>query len=200
MGSTKQKRVGLLGGGFNPIHNQHIANALESYKQMNLDEIWFIPTKHHAFKGQIDTLDDIHRIHMIELAIQEQSNFKLEQIELESKETNYTVNTVRILKEKYPNTNFNLIIGGDNISSFHKWKDAIKLMDMVEIICCRRLGDSNKLDRSLSKYERNIHFLKMEQTDISSTFIRNALKAGESIRYYVPDVVYEYIKQHKLYE
>lgn len=200
MGSeNKMKQIGLYGGAFNPIHNQHLINAQNALEQRNLDEIWFVPTKHHAFKGEVDTIDSVDRIKMIELAIGNEPKFKLDKTEIESAETNYTYNTINTLEKSYANVRFHLIIGGDNISNFHLWKHATSILDKVCIICCARKDDQNKFHESLQNHQKEINFVSAPESDLSSSYLRNALKEEKSIRYYVPAEVAEFIKTHQLY-
>jgi len=193
------KKIGLYGGAFDPIHNQHLINATRAYEQLGLDEVWFIPSKEHAFKGSINRIDTNLRLKMIELALKDEPHFHLNKIELEAHTTQYTIDTVNQLKKRYPDDVFYLIIGGDNLDSFHLWKSAELLLKNVQLVCSKRKGVENRLDESLADYSGSVHFLTGSESDLSSSFIRNTLREGNSIRYYVPKAVETFVLKHKLY-
>jgi nicotinate-nucleotide adenylyltransferase len=194
------RKVGILGGSFNPIHNQHLLNAQNALEQFELDEVWFVPNQIHAFKGKMKDLDVNHQIKMLELAIEEKEKFKYNDIELFQKKTSFTFDTLKKLQQKYPETEFFLIIGADNLVNFHKWYKADKILEKYKVICIFRADENTVLDKKLEKYQCKILFVKSLISELSSSFLRDTLKAGKSIRYYLPDKVYNYIKENRLYE
>ena len=193
------KRIALFGGGFNPVHNQHIINAEEALKQYDLDEIWFIPSKHHAFKGEIGDVSSDDRLKMIQLAIKANKKFKINTYELEQTNTQYSIDTINYFLLSFPDTKFYLLIGGDNLSTFHLWHKPSEILSKIELLIVERAGDVNKLNESLHHFLPHVHSVKCEQSSLSSSQIRKLLKEEKSIRYFVPENVYTFIKENKLY-
>jgi nicotinate-nucleotide adenylyltransferase len=161
-----------------------------------MDEIWFIvsplnPLKRHS-KSLIHEFD---RIDMVERAIDDQPHFKAKDIEFHMHKPNYTINTLVYLEEKYPDKEFKLIIGEDNLVNFKKWKNYDLILDNYGLLVYPRPNSGE----STLKNHRNITFVEAPQIDISASFIRKSVKLGKSIKYLVPDIVYEFIKDRKLY-
>lgn len=186
------KRVGILGGTFNPIHNGHLLMADQVYDKLKLDEIWFMPNKLPPHADGKETLDDQLRVEMLELAIQDHPNFRLEAIELEREGKSYTVDTMEILTTLYPTYEFYFIIGADMIENLPKWHRVEDLLKMIHFVGVGREGYQNDSEYPLI-------FVDAEGMTASSTKIRAAVRNDESIRYLVPKPVIEYIKEKGLY-
>ncbi len=165
------KRIGLFGGSFDPIHKGHIDIAKEALKQLRLDEIQFIPTKHNPWKIQTNTTTE-NRIQMIQIALSDIPNMNINTIELNrsDNEKNYTIDTLRLLKEKNPHIQYYYIMGMDQAILFHKWKAAKEISEIVQLVTFQRGGYDQKQD-NIEKY----HFIVLENVPIyaSSSEIRN---------------------------
>jgi len=167
-------KIGLFGGSFNPIHNSHIKVIKEILRWGAVDEVWIIPCRNHAFSKGL--LDAGKRIEMIELAINGLKNVRIEKIELDSKEISYTINSVRTLKEKYPQHEFFLIIGSDIIDEIPRWHKYEELLEEIDIFVFKR-----------------------SKADVSSTKIRKLLGNKNKISRLVPKVIEDYIIKNGLY-
>ncbi|HAM31138.1 MAG TPA: nicotinate (nicotinamide) nucleotide adenylyltransferase [Erysipelotrichaceae bacterium] len=185
-GPEKMKKVALLGGSFDPIHQGHIAMAREALRQIGADEVWFIPTYQTPLKDRILT-SDTHRTEMIRLAIEGEPRFRLETIELERKEKSYTIDTLRELKEKYPDIRFYYLIGSDQMEQFDKWRDVDELMQLAEFVGIER-------ENTFGSNPCHLRCMNMEQVPVSSSKIRK----GDCLQY-VDEKVLDYIYKNRLY-
>lgn len=193
-----------MGGTFNPIHNGHLMLAQCSYEQFKLDKIWFMPSKNPPHKLEEYIENEVHRTNMIKRAIKNNSNFELFTFELLREGLTYTVDTLKLLKKEYKNTSFYFIMGEDSLFQIETWKNPKELFELTPIILARRGGFLQKdLEKQMTyiknKYESNIQLLDSPIFEISSNFIRNNIKNGKSIKYYVAEEVEEYIYENKLY-
>ena len=191
-------RIGLFFGTFNPIHIGHliIANHIQQFS--NLDEVWFIVTPRSPFKKNDTLADDNNRYYMVERAIEEYPYLRASNIEFSMPQPNYTTHTLAQLREKHPNNEFCLIMGEDNLSSLHKWKNADFLVREYDIYVYPRIhADVKKPQISLNK----IH--KIENApiiEISATFIREAIKEGKNIKPLLHPKVFDFIDGSALYK
>lgn len=189
--------IGLLFGSFNPIHTGHllIANYMVEYTE--LDKIWFVVSPQNPFKVNDELLDENLRLKMIEMAIADDSRFEACNIEFGMPKPNYTYLTLTTLAEKYPEHQFTPIIGGDNLQSFHLWKNYESILENYQMFVYRRAGFH---ENPLLANHKKISLYEVPLLNISSTYIRETLQAGKSIRYLVPKVVKEFIDEHHLYQ
>lgn len=185
------KKIGILGGTFNPPHIGHLWIAEEVRVRKQLDEIWFIPTRTPPHK-KTSVLDASHRLGMLKLAVKGNPYFQVNALELERNGKSYTYDTIKELTMNYPEVDFSFIIGGDMVEYLPKWYLVEELMEMVHFIGVTRPGYTLETPYPVDRLE--IHPL-----DISSTFIRNRLKEGELVRYLLPDDVMNYIKENQIY-
>ncbi|MFD1412890.1 nicotinate-nucleotide adenylyltransferase [Oceanobacillus jeddahense] len=185
------KKIGILGGTFNPPHIGHLWIAEEVRVRKQLDEIWFIPTRTPPHK-KTSVLDASHRLGMLKLAVKGNPYFQVNALELERDGKSYTYDTIKELTMNYPEVDFSFIIGGDMVEYLPKWYLVEELMEMVHFIGVTRPGYTLETPYPVDRLE--IHPL-----DISSTFIRNRLKEGELVRYLLPDDVMNYIKENQIY-
>lgn len=194
---NEQKKVGLYGGTFDPIHTVHLIVAEQARDALNLDEIWFLPAHIPPHKRSRRITADIHRVEMIRLAIADNPRFLLNTVELErdSGQPSYTYDTVRLLKVRHPEVDFYFIIGGDMANYLPKWHRIDELVQMVQFVALARPGYTME-----NKYMQRVIETEMPQLDVSSTMIREKASAGRSIRYLVPDAVRMYIEEKRLYE
>jgi nicotinate-nucleotide adenylyltransferase len=190
-------KIGLFFGSFNPIHTGHliIANYMADYS--GLDEIWFVVSPQNPFKESDELLDEQARLNLLNLAIAGDNRFKTSAIEFSLPRPSYTENTLKNLRATYPEHSFTLIIGGDNLKSFHKWKNYEQILDQHEVFVYARVGI---IEKPLLANHPKIKMLEVPLLNISSTYIRETLQAGKSIRYMVPDAVRLEIEKHKYYK
>lgn len=186
------KKIGLLGGTFDPPHLGHLSIAEEVYEQLQLDEIWFIPSAEppHKERARVSTKD---RVDMVEVAIENNDHFQINTIEIDREGKSFTVDTVATLVGEFPDSSFYFIIGADMVEYLPKWYDIEKLLQHIQFVGVKR--PEYKL-----KTVYPIISLDIPGLDISSTIIRKRIKDGRSIRYLVPDSVLQLIKERKLYE
>lgn len=187
------KRIGILGGTFNPIHNGHLLMAEQVYDKLKLDEVWFMPNKKPPHAESKETLVDAYRVDMIALAIEDNPHFRLEGIELDRVGKSYTVDTMEILTTLYPTYEFYFIIGADMIEDLPKWHRINDLIKMVHFVGVGREGYRNETDYPLI-------FIDAERMTVSSTSIRKAVAEQASIRYLTPASVAAYILEKGLYQ
>ncbi|MCP9611930.1 nicotinate (nicotinamide) nucleotide adenylyltransferase [Coprobacter sp. LH1063] len=189
-------KTGIFSGSFDPIHTGHliIADYLCEYEE--LDEIWFIVSPHNPLKNSNELSDDIHRAEMVKRAIVRNEKFKFSDIEFSLPKPSYTINTLDFLKEKYPERDLYLIIGSDNWLVFDKWRDYQRIKKEYDILIYPRPGHVIKKEDILQK---NIKLTQAPVIEISSTLIRNGIKEGKNMNYFVPESVYDYIVGNNLY-
>jgi len=190
-------KIGLYFGTFNPIHIGHmiIANHLAEYS--DLDEVWFVVTPHNPFKKKSSLLADNHRYQMVLRATEDYSKLKPSNIEFTLEQPNYTVNTLANLYEKYPEYMFSLIMGEDNLQSFHKWKNYEVIIENHDIYIYPRVYEK----KTKSKFHEHpkVHFINAPIVEISSTFIRNGIKEEKNMKPLLPKSVWKYMDEMNFY-
>lgn len=192
---TPPKHIGLFFGSFNPIHIGHLIIAEYMADRTDLKQIWFVVSPHNPLKAQASLANDYDRLHMVQLAIEDNPKLKASNIEFSLPKPSYTIDTMAYLHEKYPEHQFSLIMGSDNLESIHKWKNYELLLQRYPIHIYKRPGSEN-LDNPLNA---DIHLHDVPLLYISSTFIRRQIAQGHSIRYMVPESVYQYLDGSRLY-
>ena len=191
-------KIGLYFGSFNPIHIGHlvIANHLAEYS--DLDQIWFVVTPHNPFKKKSSLLDNYQRLEMVYLATKNYDKLKPSDIEFNLPQPNYTVNTLAYLQEKHPDYEFALIMGEDNLKSFHKWKNYEVILENHHIYVYPRISDSS-VEIQFNGHKK-IHHIDAPIMELSSTFIRKAIKAGKNVKPMLPQHVWEYLDEMNFYQ
>ncbi|CAN5527605.1 nicotinate (nicotinamide) nucleotide adenylyltransferase [soil metagenome] len=189
-------KVGLFFGSFNPIHVGHMVIANYVLAHTDLDKIWFVVSPQNPLKQKSSLLDERQRLQMVALAIGDNNKMKASNIEFKLPQPSYTINTLAYLKEKYPANKFALIMGSDNLVSFHKWKNYEEILKQYELYVYPR-PDSKEND--LSKH-KNVKLVNAPLMELSSTDIRNAIKEKKDVRYFVPPAVWEYMREMHFYE
>lgn len=189
-------KVGLLFGSFNPVHVGHMVIANYMLEFTDLDRLWFIVSPHNPLKKKSTLLADHHRLELVRRAIGDNPEMKASDIEFKLPQPSYTVNTLVHLKEKYPKYKFALIMGSDNLVTFHKWKNYEVLLEQNEIYVYPRPGDKDLPFRD----HPNVKITEAPLMDISSTFIRDAIKKKKDIRYFMPEEAAKYIAEMHFYE
>lgn len=188
--------IGIFSGSFNPIHIGHLALANYIVEYTNVDEVWFLVTPQNPFKEQDSLLDENERLRMVEIALSTYPKMKASRFELGLPRPSYTVNTMRALTETYPEDTFTLIIGADNWENFSKWKDHEEILKSHAIMVYPRLGHRISIPQ---KSRTKVEALDSPIVEMSSTFIRESLEEGKSVRAFLPERVYDYIKEKGLY-
>ncbi|KIL44476.1 nicotinate-nucleotide adenylyltransferase [Jeotgalibacillus soli] len=188
-----KKKVGILGGTFNPPHIGHLIMANEVYHAMSLDEVRFMPSQIPPHKKIAGGTTSEQRIRMIELSIADVSYFSLEQIEFERSGPSYTFDTMMLLKQREPDVDFYFIIGGDMIDYLPKWYRIEELIREIKFIGIPRSG-------AMGESHYSIHMVKSPMVDVSSTLLRERLKQGKNVSFLLPDAVSDFISKEGLYE
>ena len=199
------KKIGIMGGTFNPIHLGHLAIAQTAMEEMKLDRVLFIPNASPPHKEiSKDEMSGEHRINMVKLAVEDNSNFKICTIESFGGKREYTVNTLRNLRALFPSDEFYFIAGSDALVGMSNWKSPGEIFAQCRVVVTHRAGESksefNRAAENLrNAYNAEIFVINMPPLDISSTQIRKKIAAGESVKHLVPDRVGKYISDEKLY-
>ncbi|GAA0872663.1 nicotinate (nicotinamide) nucleotide adenylyltransferase [Gangjinia marincola] len=192
------KKVGLYFGTFNPIHIGHLAIANHMVEFSDLEEVWLVVTPHNPFKKKSSLLDNHHRLEMVHLATEDFDQLKPSTIEFDLPQPNYTVHTLAVLQEKYPSYEFSLIMGEDNLKSLHKWKNHEVILQDYSIYVYPRISTGIVPDQF--KDHPKIHRVDAPIMEISSTFIRNAVKNKKDIRPLLPALVWKYMDDMNFYK
>jgi nicotinate-nucleotide adenylyltransferase len=195
------KKIGIMGGTFDPIHNGHILLALEAYNSLKLDKILFIPSGKSYMKNNVSDVNK--RVAMVKLAIKEYSQFEISLIEARKRGNTYTCETLEDLKRENPDTEYYFIMGADSLFQIEKWYNPEKIFELSQIICTVR--DEFDIDlikqkgSELSKLGAKITYLDIPKIEISSTEIRAMVKKGLPVSQFVGGAVADYIIQEHLY-
>ncbi|KIC02444.1 nicotinate-nucleotide adenylyltransferase [Flavobacterium sp. JRM] len=191
-------KIGLYFGTFNPIHVGHLIIANHMAEHADLDQVWMVVTPHNPLKKKDTLLDDYHRLQMVYLATDSFDKLKPSDIEFKLSQPNYTVNTLVHLQERYPNHEFSLIMGEDNLKTLHKWKNYEVILQDYDIYVYPRI--SSEVENLELKNHPKIHLIDAPIVEISSTFIRNNIKEGKNIQPLLPEKVWEYIDHNNFYK
>lgn len=173
----------------------HLIIASHFVSQTDLQQVWFVVSPQNPFKKKETLLNEYDRLHLVELATKDNSKFRTSNIEFSLPKPSYTIDTLTHLNEKFPQHQFVLIMGSDNIDSLPKWKNYEVLLNNYEVYCYQRGGEATP-----SFSHKNIHIFSFPQMDISSTYIRKCVKEGHNIAYLVPKEVANYIEEMHLYK
>lgn len=199
------KKIGIMGGTFDPIHNAHLVLAECSYQQFDLDTVWFMPSKNPPHKRGRNIENQEHRSNMIKKAIEDNPHFQFSDFELLRQGLTYTVDTLSMLTQMYNNTTFYFIIGEDSLFAIETWKNPDQLFKLAQFIIANRGIQNEELIKEEIEYlhtkyqTKALNILDSPIFNISSNFIRNNIRTNKSNKYYVPNKVEEYIFENKLY-
>ena len=189
-------KIGLFFGSFNPIHIGHMAIAKYMTEHTDLNQVWFVVTPQSPFKKQKSLLGQHHRLMMTRIATEDCTNIIASNIEFDLPKPSFTINTLTYLNEKYASYNFNLIMGQDNLSTLHKWKNFNLILSNYKIYVYPR--SNNK--KSKLENHKQINFTKAPLIDISSSLIRNSIKKGKNVSSFLPKDVWTYIDEKNFYK
>jgi nicotinate-nucleotide adenylyltransferase len=200
----RARKIGILGGTFNPIHIGHLIIAQDAMEQLGLDCVKFIPSAMPPHKKYEGNATAAQRLAMVRLAIRGNARFEVDDIEIRRGGTSYSVDTLAGLRRRNPRATFYFIIGADSLRELHRWREVGRLVRLCTFVTVvrpgfepRRVVDP-KLDAATRRRLRQ-HVLRGHACDIASRDIRTRVARGEPIRYLVPDAVLQYIRRHKLY-
>ncbi len=191
-------RTGLFGGTFNPLHNAHLLVAEKALEQFGLKEVIFIPCGIPPHKEVADGVSKEDRYEMVRLAIAGRPRFSVSRIEIDRDGPSYTIDTIRALKGKHPE-GLSFIVGADLLSQIETWKEPEALLESVPFIVAPRDGVRKEIFSAPPFDQAEIHFLDMREVDLSSTWVREAVRRGEEFEGSVPSQVANYIREHGLY-
>ena len=198
------QRIGLFGGTFDPPHLGHLILACEAQTQLELDRLLWILTPVSPFKQDLALTSIKHRLAMVKLAIQDNSDFELSLIELDRPGPHFTLDTIHIVAAQNPEAEIVPIIGGDSLRDLPTWHEPRQIVyDCHWIGVMRRPGEQENLEvleRELPGISSKVHYVDAPLLEIASREIRTRIASGKSVRYYLPQPVYRYIQEHHLYK
>ena len=189
-------KTGLYFGSFNPVHIGHLAIANYMAEFTDLEQVWFVVSPHNPLKKKPSLLADRDRYDMVYMAAGDSDMLRVSDIEFSLSKPSYTINTLAYLQEKYPKRTFSLIMGADNLETLEKWKNYQELLDNYDMYVYPRPGS----DGGKYKNHERVKMVNAPLMEISGSFLRDAIKKGHNIKYFLPEKVYEYIVDMHFYE
>ncbi len=198
------RKVGIMGGTFDPIHIGHLILGENAYLQFGLDKVVFMPSGNPPHKKDRDGGTDLQRMDMVKLAIASNTHFEISDIEMNEDGYTYTYRTLERLVKEHPDTEYYFIIGADSLFYFDSWKNPQRIVDACTLVVATRNHTSDeKLDEKIEfvrkLFNAKIEKLDTENIDCSSSQIRSWIKEGHTVKYYVPDTVINYIHTYHVY-
>lgn len=202
---NRRRKVGIMGGTFDPIHLGHLILGEKAYEQLGLDKVWFMPSGNPPHKQNRDgQATDEQRVEMVKRAVSGNSHFGLSLTEMHEEGYTYTYHTLEQLREEHPDTDYYFIIGADSLFDFEKWKEPERICRACTLVVATRNHTpltmlDGKIQELSQKFSGKFIRLDTMNIDVSSRLLRQWIKEGKSLRYYVPDSVIAYIKEQKIY-
>lgn len=194
---TIRLKIGLYFGSYNPIHIGHLAIANFMVEFTGIDQLWFVVSPQNPFKKKLNLLDDYQRLEMVHRAVEGDDRLRASNIEFNLPKPSYTVETLAYLNEQYPGYRFVILMGSDNLESFHKWKNYETIVENYGIIVYPRPG----FDKSKIRVHKNISVAEEAPLmEISSSFIRKAIRDGKDVRHFIPQKTWEYLEEMNFYK
>lgn len=190
------KKTGLFFGSFNPVHVGHLIIANAMLNHSDLDEVWFVVSPQNPLKERQSLLDDRQRLEMVRLAIDDNSRLRASDVEFHLPIPSYTSLTLAHLSERYPDKEFCLIMGSDNLATFTRWRNWESILSNYRLYVYPRPGSS---DCPLASHE-HVTLVEVPMIDISSTHIRDEIRQGHDVRYLLTDPVFRYLTEMHFYE
>lgn len=191
-----RKITGLFFGSFNPIHVGHLMIAQYMLSFGGVEQVWFVVTPQSPFKIKKTLLDDYQRLEIVNLAISDHPGMKASDVEFRLPQPNFTVNTLSALSEKYPERDFELIMGSDNLLHFEKWRNYQYILDNHRIIVYPRPGSEGAALLS----HPSVRLVNAPLIEVSASFIRESIAKGKDMHFFVPEAAYRYIREMHFYE
>jgi len=185
--------VGLFGGSFDPVHHGHLIVGRIAAEALGLDSLRFVPAREQPFKRGLHGASAEQRAAMLELAVAGSPGFALERAELERPAPSYTVDTLRALHARQPGIRLALLVGADAAGEFEAWHEADQIPELATVVVFARAGVPVPASRLIARS------IEVPAIEISATEVRQRVREGRSIRYWVPDPVAEYVTRHRLY-
>ncbi|HPE74548.1 MAG TPA: nicotinate (nicotinamide) nucleotide adenylyltransferase [Draconibacterium sp.] len=193
---TINLKIGLYFGSYNPIHIGHLAIANYLVEYTGIDQLWFVVSPQNPFKKKENLLADYHRLELVNRAIENDNRFRASNIEFNLPKPSYTIDTLTYLQERHPDYNFSILMGSDNLESFYKWKNSEIIIENYGIIVYPRPG----FDLTKVPEHKNISVVpNAPLMEISSSFIRNAIKEGKDVRHFMPEKAWIYLDEMNFY-
>jgi nicotinate-nucleotide adenylyltransferase len=189
-------KIGLFFGSFNPVHTGHLIIANFMATQTDLDKVWLVVSPQNPLKPKKTLARDHDRLHLVRLGIGDNPRVEASNVEFGLPKPSYTIDTLSFLKEKYPDREFALIMGGDNLASLQQWKNYEQILANYEIYIYKRPA----VDLGALATHPHIKICEAPLLDISATYIRECIRTHKSVRYLVPDAVFEYLEGSSLYK
>lgn len=190
-------KVGLYFGSYNPIHIGHLAIANYLVEYTNVDQLWFVVSPQNPFKKKANLLDDYHRLELVNRAVEGDDRLRASNIEFTLPKPSYTVDTLAYLKDQHPNYHFRIMMGSDNLENFHKWKNYETIVENYGVIVYPRPG----FDKSKVQQHVNITIAEgAPLMEVSSSFIRNAIRDKKDVRHFLPRKTWEYLDEMNFYK
>jgi nicotinate-nucleotide adenylyltransferase len=195
-------KIGLFFGSFNPFHIGHFAIAGYMKEFTDLDELWFVVSPHNPLKIKSSLLSGRDRLYLVDLAIGDNVDMKSSDIEFNRPQPSYTIDTMAFLTENFPLHRFVLVMGEDNLYTLHKWKNAEELVNRYPVYVYPRPHAVKKENDQLEEILRKarVKWVNAPLMDISGTFIRNGIRKGKNMSYYLNPAVWKYITEMHFYE
>jgi len=188
--------VGLYFGTFNPIHVGHMIIANHMVENSDLDQVWFVVTPHSPFKKKTSLLNDYHRLDIVQRAIRNYPKLRASDVEFKMTQPNYTYKTLAVLQEKYPEHDFALIMGEDNLATLHKWKNYELILNNHRVFVYPRPN----VKKSIFSNHNKVTFVDAPLMEISATHIRNSIKQGKNVRPLLPEGIFDFIDHENFYK
>jgi nicotinate-nucleotide adenylyltransferase len=195
-------RIGILGGTFNPPHLGHLVAAQEAHRELDLDQVMLIPAGVPPHKPVDDEPGPEHRLELCRLAVGDDERFTVSDLELRRDGPSFTVDTLEILRKRSPSDDLFLILGGDIAAGLPRWHEPERVLELATVAIAKRRGTAKAaVQDALAQLKggERARFFQMPRIGISSTMVRRRVRAGQPIRYFVPDGVMHYIETHRLY-
>lgn len=190
------KKIGLYFGSFNPVHTGHLIIASQLLENSDLDQIWFVVSPQNPLKKKKSLLNNHHRLMLVKEAIEEDDRFRVSDIEFQLPYPSYTIHTLAVLSEKYPERQFSLIMGSDNLATLHKWKNYREILNQYYLYVYPRPG----YDPGERSSHPHVQLVDAPQMEISASMIREGIRKNKDMRYLLPDKVLKYIQEMQFYQ
>ncbi len=192
------RHIGLFFGSFNPIHIGHLIMGNHIVEHYHIDEVWYIITPQSPFKQKASMLNNNHRYELVYQATEDYPKLKPSNIEFNLPQPNYTTKTLEVLHERYPDFQFYLIMGEDNLASFKKWKNYEYILEHHHLLICPR--QHNKTVAMDLKHHKKVTYIEVPKVEISSSFIRKSIAEQKNVKPMLPEKVWKYIDEMNFYK